>query len=180
MSEEKEYNEDVVKIKILRSTLEQFDDDEPARDFLKLFIKDPLILDEIERELLIKSTIQFNKYLIDDPEWNCSKCMYFNNLDFLKLESQETKDKIIKLIRTSEIEFYCGKGHIYRYDTVWNCEHISILIPKEMCHKCGKGIFHKVVRIVDEGKTSTWNDKEKRWKNQKYYHPKCVPNKQQN
>ena len=49
------------------------------------------------------------------------------------------------------------------------------IIAKEICNRCGKGIFAQVIRIIDEGKIPIWNDTTKRWENEKYYHPECAP-----
>lgn len=50
------------------------------------------------------------------------------------------------------------------------------IIAKQFCNKCGKGIFAKVIRIVEKGKIPVWNNITKNWDNVKYYHPNCVSN----
>lgn len=49
------------------------------------------------------------------------------------------------------------------------------MIPKAICHKCGKGIFTRVEVVIDEGKIPYWDDDKKDWMNQKYYHLECKP-----
>jgi len=47
-------------------------------------------------------------------------------------------------------------------------------VAKQICSKCGKGIYNRVISITKEGKIPIWNNIIKNWDNVEYYHPICI------
>jgi len=131
-----------IKIGSLKRTLNQFDDDENAIKFFKLFIHDQELLDRVIDCLEIESKIHFNRHDYDDPKWNCRICMFYHSLNFsTEIEKTDFLNTYILKEFRNEMEnkymisgkhFFCEcNSNFYRYDSVWCCENISIEIDKK-------------------------------------------------